>query len=95
MSEFDGRKANEEVAPVVKNYEGIGELVVGGGNATHVIVTALCLLNNPLINQYLLDNKLKLVDRLTKTKIFPREGMALPDGEVFTPPAENVIEESK
>jgi len=96
MSEFDGRSAaaGKEI-PIVKNYEGIGELVVGGGDATRTIVVALCLLDHPVVNQYLLDNKLKIQDRLTKTRIFPREGMSLPNGETFVPPTVNVNEESK
>jgi hypothetical protein len=35
----------------------------------------------------MLSNKLKVVDRMTKTEIFPRDGMALPNGEVYEAPA--------
>jgi hypothetical protein len=83
MNSFDGRGAAEEVIPVVKSYPGIGELVTGGSDSTRVILTALCMLNDPKVNEYLLDCKLRLSDRLTKTAIFPREGMALPNGDVF------------
>lgn len=83
MSSFDGRGAAEEAIPVVKSYPGIGELVTGGSDTTRVILTALCMLNDPQVNQYLLDCKLRLSDRLTKTVIFPREGMSLPDGNVY------------
>lgn len=91
MTDFDGRAANEVEVPVVKTYEGIGELVVGGSNKDRVVFTALALLNNPLVNQYLLDNKLKLQDRFTKTMIFPRDGMSLPNGEVFKAPVVETI----
>lgn len=91
MSDFDGRSASEKEVPVVRSYEGVGELVVGGSDALRVLVTAVCLLNHPTVNQYLLDNKLKLQDRLTKTKIFPRDGMALPNGEVFKAPVVETV----
>lgn len=67
----------------IENFEGIGEITIGVGSNWHIIAVALCLLNNPQINKYLLAQKLKLTDRITKTKIFPREGMALPGGEVY------------
>jgi hypothetical protein len=67
----------------VENFEGIGEITIGVGNNWHILTAGLCLLNHPQVNKYLLAQKLKLSDRLTKTKIFPREGMALPDGEVY------------
>lgn len=91
MPDFDGRSAGEKEIPVVRNYEGVGELVVGSSDATRVLVTAICLLNHPAVNQFLLDNKLKLQDRLTKTKIFPRDGMSLPNGEVFKSPVVETI----
>lgn len=96
MNSFDGRGAAEENIPIVKSYSGFGELVTGGSDATRVILTAICMLNDPQVNQYLLDCKLRLSDRLTKTAIFPREGMSLPDGNVYvsvenasTPAVEN------
>ncbi len=92
MSGFDGRRSDEDTMPVVKDYEGFGELVTGGSNPTNIIVTALCLLDNPQVNQYLLDSKLNLQDRITKTRIFPREGMALVDGEYHEPTTVEVIE---
>lgn len=68
----------EEVAP-------LGELTVGGGSANaQFLLTALCILDDPNLNHFFLVNKLKLRDRLTKTEIFPRDGMALPAGEVYT-----------
>ena len=84
VGSFDGRKAAEADTAVVKNYPGFGELVVGGSDPIRVILTSLCMLDNPQVNQYLLDQKLKLVSRLTNTKIFPREGMALPDGKTYS-----------
>jgi hypothetical protein len=89
---FNGRPADVDSVPIIKNYEGLGDLVVGRTADTRVVIIALCMLNNPLVNQYLLDNKLKLSDRITKTAVFPREGMALPNGEVYTVPA---VEENK
>jgi hypothetical protein len=86
MSEFDGRKASEDTTPVIRMYEGIGELIVGGSDANKVIFTTLCLLNNPQVNQFLLDNRLRLKDRITKTIIFPRDGMALPNGQTYVSP---------
>jgi hypothetical protein len=83
MSSFDGRKANEESIPVIQHYEGFGELVTGGSDVLKVLTTALCMLDDPRVNQYLLDCKLKLSDRITKTKIFPRKGMSLPDGMTY------------
>lgn len=73
----------EDTTPTIKNYPGFGDLVVGRSGDLKVLVTALCMFNDPQVNQYLLDNKLRLEDRITKTKIFPREGMALPNGEVY------------
>lgn len=83
MNSFDGRGAKEDSIPVVQAYPGIGEIVTGGSDATRVILTAICMLNDPQVNQYLLDCKLRLTDRITKTIIFPREGMALPNGYVY------------
>jgi len=75
--------SEDKLEPTIKEYSGFGELTIGTSDANKVIVTALCMLNDPLINQFFLDNKLKMVDRITKTRIFPREGMFLPDG-VYT-----------
>ncbi len=70
--------------PVIVDLEGIGE-VVGGqhGNATLTLVVAMCALNNPQVNKYFLASNLKVSDRLTGTKVFPREGMSLPVGETY------------
>lgn len=83
MTQLDGTNSDDKFEPVIKEYEGFGELVIGTSDKTKVIVTALCMLDHPQVNQYFLDNKLKMVDRITKTRIFPREGMSLPGGEVF------------
>lgn len=66
--------------PKIKNYPGFGEITLGTSSHERIIFTALCMLNNPQVNQYLLDHQLKLIDNLTKTRIFPREDMTLPDG---------------
>lgn len=87
MSTFKGKN---EYTPIVRNYEGVGELAVGGSDVQKILATALCLLNHPVVNQYFLDGKLRLQDRITKTRIFPREGMALPNGQTYTAP---VVEE--
>ena len=70
----------------IESFEGVGELTIGVGSDKHILTTAIVLLNNPLINKFLLFQKLQMSDRITKTKIFPREGMALPDGEVYHEP---------
>jgi hypothetical protein len=70
----------EEVPP-------LGEITVGGVSAdTKFLVTALCILNNPDLNHFFLVNRVKFKDRLTGTQIFPRNGMALPNGEVYKSP---------
>lgn len=84
VGSFDGRTSEEAQGPTTKNYPGFGELVVGGGDPLRVMLTAMCMLDNPQVNQFLLDHKLKMSDKLTKTQIFPREGMALPDGKNFS-----------
>lgn len=93
---IDGKKKNEDTIPTIQNFEGIGELTVGGsaagGDATRMLFNALAMLNNPLVNSYLLAQKLKLSDRMTKTRIFPREGMALPNGEIYIEPQVEVVE---
>jgi len=70
----------------IENFEGFGELTIGVGSANHIMMTALCLQNHPEVNRFLLLQKLKMSDRITKTKIFPREGMALPNGETYKEP---------
>ena len=70
----------------IENFEGIGEITIGVGSNWHIIAVALCLLDHPQVNKFLLAQQLKLEDRITKTKIFPREGMALPGGEIYTEP---------
>ena len=77
--------------PTIKEYPDFGELTIGISDPTMISFTALCMLNDPQINQFLLDNKLRMSDRVTKTKIFPREGMALPEG-IYTEPTENTNE---
>ena len=67
----------------IEHFEGIGEITIGIGNNWHILVTALCIQNDPQVNRFLLLQKLKLSDRMTKTNIFPREGMALPNGETY------------
>jgi len=72
--------SEDALEPTIKEYPGFGELTIGTSDANKVIVTALCMLDDPRINQFFLDNKLKMTDRITKTAIFPREGMSLPVG---------------
>ena len=76
----------------VENFEGIGELTIGVGSNWHILTTALCLLNDPQVNKFLLAQKLKMSDRMTKTEIFPREGMALPNGEIYKEPTQTTKE---
>ncbi len=76
----------------VENFEGIGELTIGVGSNWHILTTALCLLNHPQVNKFLLAQQLKMSDRMTKTTIFPREGMALPPGEVYKEPTQKTKE---
>ena len=78
-----------------EHIEPIGELTVGGGSANpQFLVTALCVLNNPDLNYFFLVNKVKFKDRLTGTQIFPRDGMALPNGEVYKSPEPSNEEQS-
>lgn len=95
MSGFDGRKTNEDLTPTIQGFEGVGELAVGGlvagGDMNRLIFTALSLLNDPVVNSYLLANKVKMQDRVTNTRIFPRDGMPLPNGEVFSTPQEEEV----
>ena len=74
----------------IEHFEGVGDLTIGVGSNWHIIITALCLTNHPQANKFLLAQQLNLSDRITKTKIFPRDGMALPGGEVYhEPPMED------
>lgn len=70
----------------IEHFEGIGDLTIGVGSNWQIIVTALCIQNHPQTNKFLLAQKLKLTDKMTKTQIFPREGMALPNGETYKEP---------
>ena len=93
---IDGIKTKEDSIPTIQMFEGFGELTVGGsvsgGDSTRVVFTALAMLNDPMVNSYFLATKLKLSDRMTKNPIFPRDGMALPNGETFSEPQEEVLE---
>ena len=90
MAEFKADSSADDVK--IEMFEGFGEIVVGGSSSNwYLLLTALCLQDNPQINKFLLANKLKIVDRLTKTKIFPREGMALPVGEVYEEPEKEEV----
>ena len=82
--ELQSPSALETIA--IETFEGIGEITIGVGSNWHILTVALCLLDNPQVNKFLLAQKLQLADRITKTQIFPREGMALPDGEVYHEP---------
>jgi hypothetical protein len=93
MNEFNAKSGLEDTLPTIKTYEGFGDLVSGRGKEGYVMFVAICMLDHPLVNQYLLDNNVKFSDRITKTQIFPREGMALPGGVVYSAPAKN--EETK
>ena len=77
----------------IEHFDGIGELTIGTGSNWHIIAVALCLLNSPEVNKFFLFQNLSLVDRMTKTKIFPRIGMALPNGVVYQEPQAKVVEE--
>lgn len=81
----------EDTTPAVKQYEGIGELIAGNSAPMKVLFTALAMVNHPLANQYLLDSRLYLQDRITKTVIFPRNGMSLPNGETYSVPVIEVV----
>lgn len=88
MSNIDGRRTNEDLIPQVQEFEGFGELTVGGsvaaGDVNRVLFTSLAMLNHPTVNAFLLANRVKMSDRMTKTVIFPREGMSLPGGETYS-----------
>jgi hypothetical protein len=93
---IDGKKKNEDTIPTIQEFEGFGELTVGGsaagGDSGRVLFIGVAMLDDPLVNSYFLAQKLKLSDRMTKTKIFPREGMALPNGETYSLPPVEVVE---
>jgi hypothetical protein len=93
---IDGRKTDEDAIPTIQEFEGIGELTVGGsvsgGDTTRVVFTALAMLNDPLVNSYFLAQKMRMTDRMTKTRIFPRDGMALLNGETYSAPQVEVVE---
>jgi len=90
MTEFTSTTPADDVK--IESFEGIGEITVGGASSNwYVVVVAICLLNDPQVNKFMLSNKLKVIDRMTKTKIFPRDGMALPNGEVYEAPAEEEV----
>ena len=79
----------------IETFDGFGELTIGVGSNWGIIITAICMLDNPTVNKFLLAQKLKLSDRITKSKIFPREGMTLPNGEVYKMPAPSVVEKEE
>ena len=96
INQFDGspsKPRSEDPLDIVavENFEGIGEITIGVDDNWRTLMVSICLLNDPQVNKYLLLRKLKLSDRLTKTEIFPREGMSLPDGQTYHVPdaAEN------
>lgn len=69
---------------MIKEMTNIGELAVGGtSDVQKVILSALANMNDPYINEVLLAYKVNFLDRITKTRVFPRIGMALPNGEVY------------
>ena len=75
--------------------EPIGELTVGVDSVTpQFLMICLCILDDPALNSFLLKNKVKFKDRLTGTQIFPRDGMSLPNGEVYKSPEPNNEEQS-
>lgn len=82
----DGAKITEDAdAPQIKvvDIEGIGEVMVGHGDAQATLMLVDCARNDPTTNQILLASNLKFTDRITGTKIFPREGMAMPEGKSY------------
>ncbi len=96
MDKFKATGAgNAADALKVETIEPIGELTVGAGSVDYrFYLTALCVLNHPDVNNFFLKNKLKFKDRLTGTQIFPRDGMALPNGEVYKTPEPTNEEQS-
>ncbi len=93
--QFQASSPTEELPVTAVNIAPIGELIVGGGSAdVKFVLTALSVLDNPDLNYFFMVNKLKLKDRLTGTQIFPRDGMALPNGEVYKTPEPTNEEQS-
>ena len=92
MNSIDEKSSDGDIIPTVQVFEGIGELTVGGsvaaGDSLRLIFTAFAILDNPNVNSYLLANRVKIQDRMTKTRVFPRNGMSLPAGEVYIIPQE-------
>lgn len=76
----------------IEHFEGVGDLTIGTGSNWVILITALCLLDHPQVNKFFLAQKLRLTDRITKTNVFPREGMALPNGEVYEEPKDKLEE---
>ncbi len=74
----------EGLEPKIKEYPGFGEITLGTSSYDRILFTAMCMSDNPQINQYFLDLQLNLMDNTTKTKIFPREGMSLPGDATYT-----------
>jgi hypothetical protein len=81
-----GSDIKDAPIPTVVDSTGFGELVVGNGDIAAVQMTALCLLDAPAVNKFLLGSNLRFSDRLTGTRIFPRENMSLPNGETYVAP---------
>ncbi len=79
----------EEPKLTVLDVEGIGEIMVGHADVQATLMLAAVAQNNPTINQILLASNLKFTDRTTGTKIFPREGMPLPNGEIYATKTED------
>jgi hypothetical protein len=89
---IDLSAANPADAVKMEEFEGIGEITVGGASSNwYIIAVALCLLNDPQVNKFMLANQLKVTDKIAKTKIFPRENMALPNGEVYKAPEKEEV----
>ena len=91
MVGFRGTRPAENIT--TQNLTNIGEVMVGGLSTAdpvlqrmYVILLALINMNDPFANEALLAQKVKFSDRLTGTKIFPRPGMALPNGQTYTEP---------
>lgn len=89
MTSFQGTRAPDKIK--IRTLTNIGEVVVGGVSTPdpilqrmYVILLALINTNDPFVNEALLAQDVKFLDRFTKTKIFPRVGMALPNGQTYT-----------
>jgi len=83
----------------VQKLSNVGEVVVGGVKAADptrqlqfVFLTTLANMNNPEVNEALLAYGIKFSDIFTKTKIFPRDGMVLPNGAVYQEPKAQKLE---